>query len=135
MIAALGLVTILLFAVAQGAAIFATAFLGLRILRADHRLARVPAMTISYAAWIAFTITGYGLLGGEPGKLFRVEIRPASAVPYEMPGKANLRLGRGDVVVVESCGGGGYGAASTRHADSSDYDNLDIGNSGNTGTL
>lgn len=77
----------------------------------------------------------YGLLGGEPGKLFRVEIRPASAAPYEMPGKANLRLGRGDVVIVESCGGGGYGAASTRHADSLDHENLDIDNSGNTGTL
>lgn len=61
----------------------------------------------------------YGLLGGEPGKLFRVEIRPASAASYEMPGKANIRLGPGDVVIVESCGGGGYGAVSTRHPDHS----------------
>ena len=77
----------------------------------------------------------YGLLGGEPGQLFRVEIRPASAASYDMPGKANLRLGPGDVVIVESCGGGGYGAATTRHADNSDYDNLGNDNSCNTGIL
>lgn len=28
----------------------------------------------------------------------------------DLPGKANVRLGSGDVVVVESCGGGGYGS-------------------------
>jgi N-methylhydantoinase B/oxoprolinase/acetone carboxylase alpha subunit len=28
-----------------------------------------------------------------------------------MPGKANIRLQRGDLVIVESCGGGGYGKA------------------------
>ncbi len=77
----------------------------------------------------------YGLLGGEPGQLFRVEIRPASAASYDMPGKANLRLGPGDVVIVESCGGGGYGAATTRHAGNSDYDNLGNDNSCNTGIL
>lgn len=64
-------------------------------------------------------IPPYGLVGGAPGKPFRVEIREASGRAYEMSGKANLRLGRGDLVIVESCGGGGYGPV----ADSPNSDN------------
>ena len=66
MSAALGL-GFVLFIAAQGAVIFATALAALRILRADVRLARLPAMVVSYGAWIVATITGYGLLGGEGG--------------------------------------------------------------------
>ncbi len=57
-------------------------------------------------------IPPYGLVGGAPGKPFRVEIREASGRSYELPGKANVRLARGDLVTVESCGGGGYGAVA-----------------------
>ncbi len=60
-------------------------------------------------------IPPYGLAGGEPGKRFRVEIRETSGNTYDMPGKANIRLGRGDLVTVESCGGGGYGRAAETH--------------------
>jgi N-methylhydantoinase B/oxoprolinase/acetone carboxylase alpha subunit len=28
-----------------------------------------------------------------------------------LPGKANVRLARGDLVILDSCGGGGYGEA------------------------
>jgi N-methylhydantoinase B len=56
-------------------------------------------------------IPPYGLEGGEPGKLFSVEVKEASGNSYFMPGKANIRLQRGDLVIVESCGGGGYGKA------------------------
>jgi len=51
----------------------------------------------------------YGLRGGEPGAPFRVAVARADGETIELPGKANLRLGRGDLVIVESCGGGGYG--------------------------
>ncbi len=34
---------------------------------------------------------------------------PASGEPYILPGKANVRLARGDLVILDSCGGGGYG--------------------------
>ena len=51
----------------------------------------------------------YGLQGGEPGALFRVEIETASGERKVLPGKANVRLDRGDRVILESCGGGGYG--------------------------
>ena len=54
-------------------------------------------------------IPPYGLQGGEAGAPFRVTIVRADGSRSEMPGKANLRLGAGDVVIVESCGGGGYG--------------------------
>ncbi len=55
-------------------------------------------------------IPPYGLQGGEPGALFRVTVTTAGGETYELPGKANVRLGKGDLVVVESCGGGGYGS-------------------------
>ena len=54
-------------------------------------------------------IPPYGLQGGEAGARFRVRVVPASGAPYILPGKANVRLARGDLVIVESCGGGGYG--------------------------
>ncbi len=55
----------------------------------------------------------YGLQGGEDGALFRVTIVRADGSRSDMPGKANLRLGKDDVVIVESCGGGGYGQPET----------------------
>jgi N-methylhydantoinase B len=51
----------------------------------------------------------YGLQDGEPGALFRVGIERKSGERQSLPGKANVRLDRGDRVVLESCGGGGYG--------------------------
>ena len=51
----------------------------------------------------------YGLQGGEDGAPFRVTVARADGRREDMPGKANLRLDRDDVVIVESCGGGGYG--------------------------
>ena len=58
-------------------------------------------------------IPPYGLEGGEPGKPFRVTVRSGADEPYELPGKANIRLTTGDQVTVESCGGGGYGVPAT----------------------
>jgi N-methylhydantoinase B len=54
----------------------------------------------------------YGLLGGEPGAPFRVSVIRASGERFELQGKTHIRLGRGDRVIVESCGGGGYGPPS-----------------------
>ncbi len=51
----------------------------------------------------------YGLQGGEPGALFRVTVIPVNGESYRLPGKANVELSKGDRVIVESCGGGGYG--------------------------
>ncbi len=51
----------------------------------------------------------YGLQGGAPGTPFRVTLERADGTRLTVPGKANWRLQAGDVVTVESCGGGGYG--------------------------
>ena len=53
----------------------------------------------------------YGLQGGEPGALFAMTLTKAGAAEETpLPGKTNLRIHKGDVVTVRSCGGGGYGA-------------------------
>ena len=52
----------------------------------------------------------YGLQGGAPGAPFRVSVEHADGRRTELPGKANVRLHCDDLVIVESCGGGGYGA-------------------------
>ncbi len=54
----------------------------------------------------------YGLHGGECGAPFRVTITRAGGCAEDMPGKASVRLDTGDLVTVESCGGGGYGAVA-----------------------
>jgi len=53
----------------------------------------------------------YGLRGGGAGAPFRVTLIRASGERVDVPGKTHLRLGRDDRVIVESCGGGGYGTA------------------------
>lgn len=57
-------VLLYLFPVAQGAAIFTTAWLLMRLWGKSHPLLKVAAMTISYVGWCLFTILLYGLLGG-----------------------------------------------------------------------
>jgi N-methylhydantoinase B len=54
-------------------------------------------------------IPPYGLQGGAPGAPFRVTLLRADGTSVEVKGKSNLRLDAGDRVVLESCGGGGYG--------------------------
>ena len=56
-----------IFMVAQGAAVFGTAYLALRLLKTSHWLAKVAAMIVSYFVWVAVTLVGYMLLGGEGG--------------------------------------------------------------------
>ena len=53
----------------------------------------------------------YGLRGGEPGMRGRNFVIK-DEVPYERPGKFQERLKRGDIVRIETPGGGGYGAAT-----------------------
>ncbi|WP_257543567.1 hypothetical protein [Sphingopyxis sp. DBS4] len=66
----MGVITVLLlllFPIAQGAVIFGTAYLWLRMLETSSRSAKASAMAVSYAVWIAVTIGGYTMLGGEGG--------------------------------------------------------------------
>jgi N-methylhydantoinase B len=67
------------------------------------------------------TIPPWGLSGGADGAPFRVTLRSADG---ERPvlGKQTLTLRRGDLVLVETCGGGGYGPPAEREPDRRDAD-------------
>lgn len=52
----------------------------------------------------------YGLQGGEPGAPFTVTLTRADGRVERLRGKQNVTVNDGDVVLVETCGGGGYGA-------------------------
>ncbi|MDO9526127.1 MAG: hydantoinase B/oxoprolinase family protein [Gemmobacter sp.] len=51
----------------------------------------------------------YGLQGGEAGALFEARIEHADGTVQPLRGKQNVQIGKDDLVVVTSCGGGGYG--------------------------
>ncbi len=52
----------------------------------------------------------YGLQGGKAGLPFRVTLHHAVGGSRELSGRENLPLAVGDRVVIETSGGGGYGA-------------------------
>ena len=52
----------------------------------------------------------FGLQGGSPGKPFRITVEKANGEIHQLSGKTHLVLHEGDCVVMESSGGGGYGA-------------------------
>ncbi len=49
----------ILFIIAQGAAVFLTAFLGYRMLGTQSAFAKAGAMLVSYALWITFTYAAF----------------------------------------------------------------------------
>ena len=63
----IGFLLIAAFAAAQGFAVLVTAAIALHLLGASSWQAKFLAMAVSYIAWIAFTVGGYSLLGGEGG--------------------------------------------------------------------
>ncbi len=63
-----------------------------------------------------FRVPPWGLFGGEPGQPFRM-VLVRDAVEEEVRGKTNRPLQAGDVLVVETCGGGGYGPSGERPAE------------------
>lgn len=58
-------------------------------------------------------IAPWGLAGGEPGRPFRITINPGPGA-RELGGKATTRLAEGDLVLIETCGGGGWGPPAGR---------------------
>ncbi|MBI1734432.1 MAG: hydantoinase B/oxoprolinase family protein [Candidatus Rokubacteria bacterium] len=55
----------------------------------------------------------WGMLGGQDGLPFRITLNPGPG-ERAIRGKETLRLALGDVVLVETCGGGGYGPPEER---------------------
>jgi len=58
----------------------------------------------------------WGVFGGEDGAPFRVTLVRGRG-RTRMRGKENRDLARGDLVIVESSGGGGYGPPAERPTD------------------
>ena len=58
----------------------------------------------------------YGLDGGSDGAPYRITLNPGTPAEREIKGKETLRLAQGDLVVIETCGGGGHGAPGERPA-------------------
>ena len=56
-------------------------------------------------------IPPYGLDGGQPGALGRQWVERADGTREEMGGRDSRELRPGDVFVVQTPGGGGFGAA------------------------
>lgn len=54
-------------------------------------------------------VAPFGLFRGQPGQTFRITMIKASGEVRTLPGKGNHRLYRGDRILVETAGGGGYG--------------------------
>lgn len=55
----------------------------------------------------------YGLAGGAPGSLGRNSLARADGLREELPGKVQFAAHPGDVLTIESPGGGGYGAVES----------------------
>jgi N-methylhydantoinase B len=75
-----------------------------------HREYRILVDDVSLTSMFERAVVPpYGLQGGESGAPFQVEVVRASGETFRLAGKANVRLDKGDRVIVDSCGGGGYG--------------------------
>jgi 5-oxoprolinase (ATP-hydrolysing) len=58
-------------------------------------------------------VAPYGLAGGDPGALGRNWIERAGGGRHEMTGTDKADIGAGDIFVIETPGGGGYGSVSS----------------------
>jgi len=63
----------------------------------------------------------YGLAGGNDALPFRITLNPGPG-ERDVRGKETLTLREGDLVVIETCGGGGYGPPSARPAEARERD-------------
>ena len=70
---------------------------------------RVLAPTMYLTSCVErMVVPPYGLAGGEPGAPFALWLE-RDGVRQPIKGKANMVLQQGDLLTMESCGGGGYG--------------------------
>jgi len=62
-------------------------------------------------------VSPYALAGGAEPRPYRVVLNPGGPGAREVRGKETFRLRAGDLVLIESCGGGGHGPAAERPPD------------------
>jgi len=78
-----------------------------------HRCYRAMEDDISLTSMFERAVVPpYGLAGGASGAPFEVEIVRTAGERFALAGKQNIWLSKGDLVVLKSCGGGGYGNPS-----------------------
>jgi N-methylhydantoinase B len=65
----------------------------------------------------------WGIFGGAPGQPFRVTLE-RDGERRDVKGKESLRLRPGDVVRIDTCGGGGYGDPAARPAELAEADRM-----------
>jgi N-methylhydantoinase B len=58
----------------------------------------------------------WGAFGGDPGSPYRITLE-RDGTARDVKGKETVRLRAGDVVVIDTCGGGGYGHPGARSPD------------------
>jgi len=58
----------------------------------------------------------YGLFGGRDAAPFRITLNPGTPREREIRGKETMKLAQGDLVLLETCGGGGFGDPAGRSA-------------------
>jgi N-methylhydantoinase B len=58
----------------------------------------------------------WGVHGGGDGLPYRITLNPGTPAARDVGGKVSLRLTRGDLVLIETCGGGGFGPPAERPA-------------------
>ena len=64
----------------------------------------------------------YGLFGGKAAAPFRITLNPGTPRERDVRGKETMKLTQGDLVLLETCGGGGYGDPAERPAAERDAD-------------
>lgn len=74
-----------------------------------------PSATISILAERK-EIAPWGLFGGKPGATAEFKLRKADGTEIELGAKETMSVGKGDVLIIRTPGGGGYGPPSERDA-------------------
>src|SRR5204863_90320 len=64
----------------------------------------------------------WGVGGGGDGLPFRITLNPGTPGARDIGGKVSMRLARGDLVLTETCGGGGSAAPAERPAAAREHD-------------
>ena len=64
----------------------------------------------------------YGLFGGAPAAPFRITLNPGTPRERDVRGKETMKLVQGDLVLLETCGGGGYGDPAERPEEAREAD-------------
>ncbi|MBM3217267.1 MAG: hydantoinase B/oxoprolinase family protein [Candidatus Rokubacteria bacterium] len=91
---------------------------GLGIRRAYRVLAPEVTLTTMLDRRV---VPPYGIAGGAEAAPFRITLNPGAAA-REIRGKETVTLRHGDLVVIETCGGGGFGPPAGRPAEARERD-------------